>query len=177
MQMTLSNLDAVQLRAWHQSLTAQLGPMVASFEAIHGYPPGDNEITLAGPGHRMAARELSGHSAVPPSLVAFYSVIGDVSLGDVGNGYFIHSPENVLEELTREGPAYSSISCDQVAVVFASDGGGSLFAIDRQGVVCKSQGASRDVDFVPAAQDLVTFLDLLSRSVTDFIATGQAGHA
>ncbi|MFJ4985554.1 hypothetical protein ACIP9H_17330 [Streptomyces sp. NPDC088732] len=62
-------------------------------------------------------------------------------------------------------------------VVFASDGCGSLFAMDRRGTVHTSQGASRDVDFLPAAQDPATFLDLLSRSVTDFIATGHAGHA
>jgi hypothetical protein len=60
-------------------------------------------------------------------------VIGEASLPDVDSGYFIHSPATAAEHFREYGPA--PIDGEPIALVFASDGGGHLFAIGASGQV------------------------------------------
>ncbi|GAA2542956.1 hypothetical protein GCM10010435_08500 [Winogradskya consettensis] len=143
-------MDPQWLAAWRDDLDGRLRPFVAGFERAHGYAPGDNRIVAATSGESGAA--------LPDSLAGFYRVIEEVSLPDVGNGYFIHSADH-----------------DFSGGVFASDGGGILFAVRADGTVWRSVTASQDGDFEPVAEDLEDFLDQLRRAVIRFIETGEPG--
>ncbi|GAA2475166.1 hypothetical protein [Winogradskya humida] len=143
-------MDPQWLAAWRDDLDSRLQPFFAGFERIHGYPPGDNRIVAATSGEVDAT--------VPHSLIDFYRVIEEVSLPDVGNGYWIHPADH-----------------DFSGGVFASDGGGILFAVRADGTVWRSGTASRDGEFEPVAEDLKDFLDQLRRAVIRFIETGEPG--
>ncbi|MFE9046252.1 hypothetical protein ACFYOG_35875 [Streptomyces sp. NPDC007818] len=77
---------------------------------------------------------------IPSDLTTLYWLISEASLPDVGNGYFLHSPATVAEHFREYGPA--SIAGESIALVFAGDGGGHLFAIGDSGQVWKSTTAS-----------------------------------
>jgi hypothetical protein len=60
-------------------------------------------------------------------------------------------------------------------VIFASDGGGILYAVTPDGAIFRSAVASRDSAFERIAADLTAFLDQLRDAVMTFIATGEPG--
>jgi hypothetical protein len=63
-------------------------------------------------------------------------VIGEASLPDVDSGYFIHSSATAAEHFREYGPA--PIDGEPIALVFASGGGGHLFAIGASGQVWRA---------------------------------------
>lgn len=113
-----------------------------------------------------------GLRELPPALVSFYQIIGAVVLPDIGNGHFIHSAEAVLNQLQEEGTVKVG-GAD--AVVFASNGGGVLYAITPTGAIHRSSTASRDSDFELVATDLAGYLGGLRGVVSEFIRTGDPG--
>ena len=77
-------------------------------------------------------------------------------------------------KLAYAGPARLCGSAS--GVVFASDGGGILYAIAPAGTIYRSSAASRDSSFELIATDLTSFLDQLCQAVMRFIATGEPGQ-
>jgi hypothetical protein len=165
-------LDRPWLHAWCDELNTDLRSFLNSFERIYGYPPDDNKITTVAGGDSASTRQLSTHPAVSPALSDFYTVIENVTLPDIGNGYFVHPARHVLDDLTHDGPVRVGQSG---AVIFGSDGGGILFAISPDGTIHRSHTASRDSDFKVIATDLHDFLDQLRQAATRFIQTRQPG--
>ncbi|MFD6174424.1 hypothetical protein [Streptomyces coeruleorubidus] len=90
----------------------------------------------------LSKPQLSPTRERPTTL---YRVIGAASLPDVDSGYFIHSPATAAEHFREYGP--TPIDGEPIALVFASDGGGHLFAIGASGQVRKSTTASWFDDF------------------------------
>ncbi|MFF3273878.1 hypothetical protein ACFYWU_23570 [Streptomyces chrestomyceticus] len=78
--------------------------------------------------------------------MTFSTSIGEVTLGDVGSGCFVHPAHEVVRRLTEEGTVRLPGAGGPLGVVFASDGG------------------------------LPQFLDLLHRSVLRFLRTGELGY-
>lgn len=165
-------LDQAWLTSWRDELNRALERFLAAFEGRYGYRPGDNRIT--GPGDDQTARKINAHPDTAPDLTPFYQVIYEVLLPDIGNGYFIHPAGHVLDELAHAGPARLGASAS--GVVFASDGGGILYAIGADGTIYRSDAASRDSGFEVIAADLASFLDQLRQAVMRFIATGEPGQ-
>lgn len=66
-------------------------------------------------------------------------------LEDIGNAYFIHPATHVLRDLTECGPI--PLGEPGPGALFASDGGGILFAIASDSTVYRSAVASRDSAF------------------------------
>jgi hypothetical protein len=117
---------------------------------------GDSRI-----GEPVAGADLTG---LPPDLRAFYQVVGEVSLPDVENGYWIHRPP---EPGVDNGRPYV-LSDGRPIVVFGSDGGGALFALCGSAVLRLAGGAEvggvYDEDGATVvAGDLREFLALLLR--------------
>lgn len=111
--------------------------------------------------------------------MTFSTSIGEVTLGDVGNGCFVHPADEVVRRLTEEGTVRLPGTGGPLGVVFASDGGGRLFAVGEDGAVYRSSTASSGPDtaeFDRVADDLPQFLDLLHRSVLRFLRTGEPGY-
>ncbi|QOV47211.1 hypothetical protein [Streptomyces chromofuscus] len=120
---------------------------------------------LATDDSHQATDALVDLTPIPSDLTTLYWVISEASLADVDNGYFIHSPATVAEHFREYGPA--PIDDESVALVFASDGGGHLFAIGDSGQVRKSTTASWFDDFEVAASSLQEFLEQLGRRIAN----------
>ncbi|MFD4693723.1 hypothetical protein [Streptomyces sp. NPDC058463] len=103
---------------------------------------------------------------IPSDLTTLYWVISEVSLPDVGNGYFIHSASTVAEHFQQYGSV--QIDDEPPALVFASDGGGQLFAVTGSGRVWRSTTASWFHDFEVCAASIQEFLEYIGR-----MAAGQ----
>ncbi|MEV6304897.1 hypothetical protein AB0M02_36170 [Actinoplanes sp. NPDC051861] len=147
-------LDPGWVRAWVAEITAHLRSVLSAFDTYYPFPPGRNEVVLADPG-----RSLPG--GTPPDLTAFYRVVEEVTMPDIGNGFFIHPP--VL------------LSDGDHGTVFASNGGGILYAIGPDNTVHRSRAASTDSDFDPVATDLRDFLGQVLDAVAHFAATRNPG--
>ncbi|MFF2779516.1 hypothetical protein ACFVU3_32040 [Streptomyces sp. NPDC058052] len=156
-------LDAEWLRSWWERTDAALAELTRTFLPAHGFPPGRNAVTLATDDSHGATGALVDLTPIPSDLTTLYWVIGEASLPDVGSGYFIHPPSLVAEHFQTYGPA--PIAGETDAPVFASDGGGHLFALGDSGRVWRSTGASWSADFEVVASGLREFLEQLARRI------------
>lgn len=158
-------LDAEWVRSWWEQADAAVTKLMQSFLPTHGFPPGHNAVMLATDESHAATSALVDLTPIPSDLTTLYWVISEVSLPDVGSGYFIHSPVTVAEHFREYGPA--PIDGEWIAPVFASDGGGHLFAIGGGGQVWKSTTASWSDDCDLVAASLQEFLEQLGRRITN----------
>ncbi|MEU1229696.1 hypothetical protein [Streptomyces sp. NPDC005828] len=157
-------LDAEWVRSWWEQADAALTKLMRSFLPTHGFPPGRNAVMLATDDSHAATSALVDLTPIPSDLTTLYCVISEASLPDVDSGYFIHSPATVAEHFREYGPA--PIDGEWIAPVFASDGGGYLFAIGGGGQVWKSSTAAFD-DFDLVAASLQEFLEQLGRRIAN----------
>ncbi|MFK0256204.1 hypothetical protein [Streptomyces sp. NPDC090445] len=158
-------LDAEWVRSWWEQADAALTKLMQSFAAKHGFPPGGKAVMLATDDSHQATGALVDLTPIPSDLTTLYWVISEASLPDVDSGYFIHPPSTVAEHFCEYGPA--PIDSESIALVFAGDGGGHLFAIGDSGQVWKSTTASWFDDFDVAAASLQEFLDQLGQRITN----------
>ncbi|MEU6340865.1 hypothetical protein ABZ883_07920 [Streptomyces sp. NPDC046977] len=156
-------LDAEWLRGWCEQADAALAELMRSFEARHGFAPGTNVVTLATEASHQATDALVELTPIPSDLTTMYWVIDEVSLPDVGNGYFVHSASLVADHFRAYGAV--QIDGEEPAVVFASDGGGHLFALAGSGRVWMSTTASWFDQFDLAAASLEECFERLSRRI------------
>ncbi|MFC3385430.1 PqqD family protein [Couchioplanes azureus] len=145
--------------------------IVRNFEQTHGYPPGENVVRTAAPGDSSALPGGTSVAGLHDDLAAFYSRVEEVSLPDVGNGFFVHPLEDVVAGRV-EGfqPTGLRGSVNDAITVFGSDGGGGLFALNESGDrVYRLSGGSLvasvyevdDSGVAVVATDLWAFLDHL----------------
>ncbi|MFD5425469.1 hypothetical protein [Streptomyces sp. NPDC127084] len=163
--MTGERLDAEWVRSWWMQADAALAELTQAFLPTHGFPPGRNEVILATNDSHQATDALVDLTPIPSDLTTLYWVIGEASLPDVDSGYFIHSLTTAMEHFREYGPA--PVDGESIALVFASDGGGHLFAIGDSGQVWKSTTASWYDDHEVAAASLQEFLEQLGRRIAD----------
>ena len=104
-------MDREWLDSWRVSVVASLAELLGTFRQRFGFEPDAN--TVGPPASTEAVASLAALRPAPTrDLLIFYENIGEVSLPDVGNGYFIHSPRLVLEhaqasEPRRIGPPFN----------------------------------------------------------------------
>ncbi|CAM3954083.1 SMI1/KNR4 family protein [Kibdelosporangium persicum] len=94
------------------------------------WPPGTNEVVKSAGIGEVTAR-FGGR--LPAEVAGFFSVIGEVSLPDLWNGYFI-GPLGWSADLYRDSSPREVRGHGEVVVV-ASNGGGTLYAIPNTGEV------------------------------------------
>ncbi|WP_229889522.1 hypothetical protein [Streptomyces mirabilis] len=161
MNVSGERLDSEWLRGWCEQTSAELRALVSSFLKTHGFPPGGNAVALATDESHKATDALVDLTPIPSDLTTLYWVICEVSLPDVEHGYFVH-PAWTVAEYFRE---YGSVQIDDEppAIVFASDGGGYLFAVAGSGRVWRSTTASWFDDFEVFASSIQEFLEQIGR--------------
>ncbi|WP_329127502.1 hypothetical protein [Streptomyces sp. NBC_01465] len=157
-------LDTEWLRGWCEHADAALAELMQSFQTLHGFEPGRNAVVLATEKSHQATDALVELTPIPSDLTTMYWVVDEVSLPDVENGYFIH-PASLVADHFRE---YGAVQIDEEepALVFASDGGGHLFALAGSGQVWRSTTASWLDQFDLAAATLQEFLEGFSRQIS-----------
>ncbi|MFE9693702.1 hypothetical protein [Micromonospora sp. NPDC005806] len=171
-------MEVAYIRRWREDITACLDRLLPGFEVRFGYPPGRH--TIGGPAGEAELASLAGMRP-PDDLLAWYRQVREVSLSDVGNGYFLHDPGLILHrEVTSIRGRFTAD-----VVVFASDGGGTLFAVEAvtgspvyrlpAGETVASVYRSDDPRFDVVATNLTGFLDRLRDTVEVFAATGAPG--
>lgn len=163
MSVSGERLDSELVRGWCKQTSSALGVLMSSFLETHGFPPGENAITLATDESHESTDELVDLTPIPSDLATLYWVICEVSLPDVDNGYFIHSASTVAEDFQEYGSVRIDDECP--ALVFASDGGGHLFAVTGSGRVWRSTTASWFDDFEVTAASIREFLEQIGRRV------------
>jgi hypothetical protein len=166
------------LSAWRTSVTAILAELLSTFRQRFGFEAGTNE--LGSPASEEAVASLAALQPAPArDLLTLYRNVGEVSLPDVGNGYFIHSPSLVISqrgEPHRIGPPF-----DVDVLVFASDGGGALYALPaaEAGPVYRLRdcaiwdGLAGAGEIQTVAKDLQEFLQHLETAVSTYTRTGD----
>jgi hypothetical protein len=173
-----SSMDGSYIRRWRQDVTARLDRLLPGFEVRFGYPP--DRHTIGGPAGEGEIASLAG-VRLPADLLAWYREVRDVSLPDIGNGYFVHEPSLVARS---EVTSIRGRFVDDV-FVFASDGGGTLFAVGAAtgspvyrlpaGEIVADVYRSDDPLFEVVAENLIGFFDRLRDTVDAFVMTGAAG--
>lgn len=158
-------LDADRVRAWQEQADTTLAALTRSFLATHGFPPGHNAVMPATDDSHRAVSALVDLTPIPSDLTTLYWGISEATLPDVDNGYFIHPPAMVAEHFREYGSA--PIDGEFNALIFASDGGGCLFALGDSGHVWKSATASWTSTFDLVATDLQEFLEQLGRQIAN----------
>lgn len=162
--MTGERLDVGWVRDWCDQADPALAEAMRSFEARHGFPPGENLIVRATDESHKATDELVELTPIPSDLTTMYWIIAEIRLPDVDNAIFVH-PASLVASHFR---AYGSIriSGEEPALVFAGDGGGHLFALAGSGRVWRSTTASWYDQFDLAAASLQEFLEGLSLRIS-----------
>ncbi|MEU4080628.1 hypothetical protein [Streptomyces venezuelae] len=162
--MTDDRLDAEWLRGWCEQVDTALAKLMASFQAQSGFEPGGNAVVLASEESHRATDALVELTPIPSDLTTMYWVIDEISLPDVENGSFVH-PASLVADHFRE---YGAVQIDgeEPALVFASDGGGHLFALAGSGRIWRSATPSWFDQFDLAAAGLRDFFEELSRQIS-----------
>ncbi|MFJ2122258.1 hypothetical protein ACIOFT_27785 [Micromonospora chalcea] len=170
------------LVTWREDLRKAVASAVLDFEDRYGYPPGENAVSE--PATASAAPIAAARPALPAALADLYAVVDAVDLADIDNGFFLHSASHVVHvhearELWRVRGRH-----DADVVVFASDGGGTQYALATPDgspvyrlppdLVIDGVYTSEDPRFDVAAPDLATFLDRLLQDVKRFAASGTS---
>ncbi|MEE4417894.1 hypothetical protein [Streptomyces bugieae] len=161
--MAAERLAAGWVRSWCERAEVALAKLVESFEERHGFPPGQNVVAWATDESHQATDELVELTPIPSDLTTMYWVIGEVSLPDVDSGYFVHSASVVARHFRENGAL--QINGEEPALVFASDGGGHLFALAGSGRVWRSTTASWFAQFDLNAASLQEFFEGLARRI------------
>jgi hypothetical protein len=173
-------VDQDWLSTWRISVSAILTEFLASFRQRFGFEPGTNG--LGPPASREALASLAAIRPPPAhDLLALYRNVGEVSLPDVGNGYFIHSPRLVIQQKQNGEPRRIGPPFDVDVLAFASDGGGALYALPAAaaGPVYRLRDCAIRDGVADArggrivAKDLQEFLQRLEIAVKTYAGTGK----
>jgi hypothetical protein len=163
------------VEAWRSAARDAVKVLLAGFEQQFGYPPDDHVV--GGPSGDDVLSTAQRAGTVPEELLEFYRQVSAVELPDVHIGFFIHRLSQVLDNERNGTPVSAPTLTDSGIVVFGSDGGGALFALEVSGspVYLLPTGAVRDGVYVGGlesprivAEDLPEFLDWLLAAVQGF---------
>jgi antitoxin YokJ len=164
-------LDTEWLGQWRDDITDAIASVMPMFEERMGYAPGDNWVGRPLDGIRLTEITEMGQ-LLPPDLALFSRLVGELSLPDVGNGWFVLNPLY----RARIGPPYNVD-----IVLFASDGGGTTYAlpVGKAGPVLRIQEVGETAPGVfdgerieVCAPHLRAFLAGLRDAVRLFASTG-----
>jgi hypothetical protein len=177
-------VDAAFLADWTSAINSPAADAMRDFEARFGYPPGENYLGPPADEEALWGVAAILHSLdMPTDLVELYRATREVCLSDIGNGYFIPGPDYPIGIREAREPAVVAGTPPTEVVVFAADGGGTMYALPAgcagpvlrlppsgifDGVYTPNSGR-----YGPAAGNLRDFLTRMLDGVVRFAATGQ----
>jgi hypothetical protein len=173
-------MDREWLAEWRVSVAVKVDQLLETFRSRFGFEPGLNQL-----GPPAAEQALASLQTIVPrpaaDLINFYRCVGQVSLPDIGNGYFIHPADLVARQAADGEPRRIGPPHQLDVLVFGSDGGGALYAVPaaKPGPVYRlrecsiKDGIAIAGDIQVVAMDYRTFLQHLEIAVETFAATGH----
>ncbi|MGV4926539.1 SMI1/KNR4 family protein [Streptomyces sp. BHT-5-2] len=136
-------ISGERLSNWIEEVTERSSELMRTFEDCFGREPGENFLVRASSERETGVIQGLSTLGAPDALCDFYAQIEMVSLPDVGNGLFVHPAEDLLDDAEAGQPTRVVGAINDGIIVFASDGGGGLFAISRSnGKVYRLEGGS-----------------------------------
>ncbi|MEU0398238.1 hypothetical protein ABZ208_36905 [Streptomyces sp. NPDC006208] len=166
----------VDLRKWRQGMELLAAEFMSGFEAVHGYPPGEHTVGLVLAGESAAAAEALAGRGLPGPLLEYYGHLGSVALPDLDNGIWIDDAASLAAQVEAGNcPNRLTGAVDGMVSVFATDGGGGMYALSHTtGCVYHLTagalvGSTYDLDetgYRIAAEDLWSFLEHLHARLT-----------
>lgn len=120
-------MDGFSYDGWRARMAMLAARVADGFLARHGYPPGEQRVD--GPAAAAVLDEAAGRD-FPAPLLDLHRACAEVSLPDVENGWFLHRLERVLAGLDGADPVRVAGRWEVDVVVFGSDGGGTLLALE-----------------------------------------------
>jgi hypothetical protein len=164
---------------WKAAVRAQLDQLGAVFEQRFGFPF-DEESNFVSDAEK-AVPAGGAETALPPDLAQFYEEIGEVSLPDINNGYFIHPAARLPAAADWGLPTRVDVESIGDVATFGSDGGGGFLCMERRtgsiyhlppgelvgGVYSGGLGGPRKI-----ADDFPSFLQRLLVVIREFVTSG-----
>ncbi|MDX2733599.1 hypothetical protein [Streptomyces sp. PA03-2a] len=174
----------VDLRKWYEDMDLLADEFVSGFEAVHGYPPGEHTVCRVPAGEGPGLVEALARQGVAGPLLEYYGHLGAVELPDLGNGIWIDDASFLIAQVaTGNYPNRLTGAIDDTVSVFATDGGGGMYALSHaSGCVYHLTAGSLTGNIFEleesgcsiAAEDLGSFLGQMHASLT---AAVDAQHA
>ncbi|MCP2329535.1 hypothetical protein HDA40_008042 [Hamadaea flava] len=119
---------------WKAALRTHLDQLAVVFEQRFGYPFDEESNFVSDADQELPTG--GDATAFPPALADFYAEVGEVSLPDVNNGYFIHPADRLPVAADWGLPTRVDVGSIGEVATFGSDGGGGFFCLARhRGVI------------------------------------------
>lgn len=174
----------VDLRKWRQGMELLVREFMSGFEAVHGYPPGEHTVGLVLAGESTAAAEALADQGLPGPLLEYYGHLGPVVLPDLGNGIWIDDAASLAAQVEAgDHPTRLTGTVDDMVSVFATDGGGGMYALSHTtgcvyhltaGALAGNTYDVGEAGYCIAAEDLWSFLEQLHARLTAAVEAQQA---
>lgn len=180
-------MDEQRLTYWAEAIEAAVERALR--DVVSRYPFEPDEHTVGPPASESDLAALRQRLPwIPDDLLAVARWVGEVSLPDIANGFFMFSPSYIQGVLYHDDGIPDRIGEpfdeDVDVVIFGADGGGALcaIAVGDIGTVYRlrecgyEQGiysGSADVGVTVVAEDLDDFLDALLAAVAAFAVNGS----
>ncbi|WP_351234419.1 hypothetical protein [Streptomyces sp. NPDC002133] len=143
---------------------------MSGFEAVHGYPPGEHTVCRGTEEGPVLAEALARQGVARP-LLEYYGHLGAMELPALDNGIWIDDAASLIAKVEAGNyPNRLTGAVDDTVSVFATDGGGGMYALSHTtGCVYHITagalvGSTYDLDesgYRIAAEDLWSFLEQL----------------
>ncbi|MFJ3274600.1 hypothetical protein [Streptomyces sp. NPDC086776] len=157
---------------------------VSGFEAVHGYPPGEHIVCRVPVGEGPGVVEALARQGVAGPLLEYYSHLGSVELPDLGTGIWIDDVSSLTAQVEAGNyPNRLTGAVDDTVSVFATDGGGGMYALSHTTgdvyhlTAGALTGSCYDLDetgYSTAAEDLWSFLDQLHARLATAVEAQRA---
>ncbi|MGW8955597.1 hypothetical protein [Streptomyces sp. NPDC055709] len=122
----------VDMRKWHEDMELLAAEFMAGFEAVHGYPPGEHTVCRVPAEEGPVFAEALAEQGLPGPLLEYYVHLGPVELPDLDNGTWIDDATSLIAKLEAGNyPNRLTGAVDDTVSVFATDGGGGMYALSH----------------------------------------------
>lgn len=172
------------LRKWHEDMELLAVEFVAGFELVHGYPPDEHSVCRVPAGAGPVLARALADRGLPSLLLEYYLHLGAVELPDLDVGIWIDDASSLIFQAEAGNyPNRLTGAVDDTVSVFATDGGGGMYALSHtNGCVYHLTagalvGSTYDLDesgYRIAAEGLWSFLERLHARLTAAVDAQQA---
>ncbi|MER5181769.1 hypothetical protein ABT009_26000 [Streptomyces sp. NPDC002896] len=167
--------------SWIREMQRLVQEFVFGFERIHGFSPGEHEVVRVSSSEGAEAVDALSAAGIRGDLLGYYTKLGAVTLPDLESGIWIDDAPSVIEGIAAGNyPTRLEGSLQDSVTVFATDGGGAMFAVSAtKGCVYRLSlgaliGSTYEVDdagWSVAADDLWSFMDQLRNDLAEAVGS------